>query len=67
MNNIHCVCTTPDIYGSYVNHWKNFPTDKKELIWLSDITKDSSFEVGFKYTEQDIRNEFNFNIKTIST
>ncbi len=63
MNNIHCICTTPDVFPAYVNNWNNFPKDKKELIWLSDITRDPSFEVGFKFTEQDIRKEFNFNIE----
>lgn len=62
MNNIHCVCTTPSIYGSYVNHWNNFPKDK-ELIWISDVTTDSTFDVGFKFTEQDLRKQFNFNIE----
>lgn len=63
MNNIHCVCTTPNVYGSYVNYWKNFPKEKKELIWVSDISNNLSFDIGgFKFTEQDIRNEFNFNI-----
>lgn len=60
MNNIYCVCTTPDIYGSYSSYWENFPRNKRELIWVSDITKDSSFDLGFKYTEQDLRQEFNF-------
>jgi hypothetical protein len=63
MNNIHCICTTPDVFPVYVNNWNNFPKDSKELIWLSDITRDPSFEVGFKFTEQDIRKEFNFNIE----
>ena len=63
MNNIHCICTTPDVFPVYVNNWNNFPKDNKELIWLSDITRDPSFEVGFKFTEQDIRKEFNFNIE----
>ena len=65
MNNIHCICTTPDVFPVYVNNWNNFPKDNKELIWLSDITRDDSFEVGFKFTEQDIRKEFNFNIENI--
>jgi hypothetical protein len=63
MNNIHCVCTTPNIFPNYVNEWNNFPKDKKSLIWISDITNDLSFDVGFKFTEQDIRNEFNFNVE----
>ena len=62
MNNIYCVCTTPDIYGSYKNYWENFPINDRKLIWVSDITKDSSFDLGFKYTEQNIREEFNFNV-----
>ena len=60
MNNIYCVCTTPDVYGSYVNNWRNFPTDKRELIWVSDITRDQSFNIGFKYTEQELRQNLNF-------
>lgn len=60
MNNIYCVCTTPNIYGSYVNNWKNFPTNKRELVWVSDVTNDPSFNVGFKYTEQELRKNLNF-------
>ena len=60
MNNIHCVCTTPQIYGSYVSHWENFPKDTRELIWVSDITKDPSFDLGFKYTEKELRKNLNF-------
>lgn len=60
MNNIHCVCTTPDIYPHYVNEWVNFPKNKKEMVWVSDITKDNSFDVGFKYTEEELRKELKF-------
>jgi hypothetical protein len=60
MNNIHCVCTTPQIYSSYASHWENFPKDTRELIWVSDITKDPSFDLGFKYTEKELRKNLNF-------
>lgn len=60
MNNIYCVCTTPQIYSSYVSYWENFPTDTRKLVWVSDITKDSSFNVGFKYTEKELRDNLNF-------
>jgi hypothetical protein len=62
MNNIHCICTTPNLYHSYVNNWNNFPQKNKEMVWVSDITSDLSFDIGFKYTEQEIRDVFNFNI-----
>jgi hypothetical protein len=62
MNNINCVCTTPNMYPSYVDNWNNFPKEDKRLIWVSDITNDSSFDVGFKYTEKEIRENLNFNI-----
>ena len=57
MNNVYCVCTTPDVYPVYANHWENFP---KEITWVSDITKDSSFNLGFNYTEKELRENLNF-------
>lgn len=63
MNNIHCVCTTPNIYPSYSHNWENFPKEKRELTWVTDITNDPSFNLGFNFTEQDIRKEFNFDIE----
>jgi hypothetical protein len=57
MNSVYCVCTTPDVYPVYANHWENFP---KEITWVSDITKDSSFKLGFNYTEKELRDNLNF-------
>ena len=60
MNNIYCVCTTPQMYSSYVTHWNNFPTEQRELVWVSDITKDQNFDLGFKFTEEELRKNLNF-------
>lgn len=62
MNNIHCACTTPNVYWNYHSHWSNFPRDRRKLIWVSDVTTDPNFNLDFNYTESDLRKEFNFNI-----
>jgi hypothetical protein len=57
MNSVYCVCTTPDVYPAYANHWRNFP---KEITWISDISKDSTFNLGFTYTEKELRDRLKF-------
>lgn len=66
MNNVYCVCTTPNTYGSYVSHWDKFKDTGNELRWLCDITKNKDFKLDFDYTEDDIRKNLNFN-KILST
>lgn len=61
MNNIYCVCTIPSTYFAYVNNWNNFPKNNRDLVWVSDITNDESFNFGFRYTEQELRKNLNFN------
>lgn len=60
MNNCYCVCTMPNTYPSYVRHWDNFEETNFKLEWVSDITQDPDFNVGFTYTEQDVKNNLNF-------
>ena len=57
MNSVYCVCTTPDVYPAYANHWRNFP---KEITWVSDISKDSTFNLGFTYAEKELRDRLKF-------
>lgn len=66
MNNVYCVCTTPNAYGGYVGHWEKFKDTGNELRWLCDITNNKEFKLDFDYTENDIRNNLNFN-KNLST
>jgi hypothetical protein len=65
MNNVYCVCTTPDIYENYVSNWSNFNETGKELKWLCDVTNNKDFKLDFDYTEEGIRNNLNFD-KSIS-
>ena len=58
MNNIYCVCTTPDVYPSYKNNWTKFP---REITWLTDVTNNNTFRLGFNYTQNDVRKNLNFN------
>jgi hypothetical protein len=58
MNNIYCVCTTPDVYPSYKHNWTKFP---KEITWLTDVTNNDTFRLGFNYTQNDVRKNLNFN------
>lgn len=66
MNNVYCVCTTPNAYASYVRHWDSFKDSGNELRWLCDISKNKEFKLDFDYTEDDIRKNLNFN-KQLST
>jgi len=66
MNNVYCVCTTPNAYHQYVRHWDTFKETGKELRWLCDITNNKDFKLDFDYSENDIRRNLNFN-KIIST
>lgn len=57
MNNVYCVCTTPDVYPAYENNWKNFT---KEIVWVTDNGKNENFNLGFTYTEKKLRERLNF-------
>ena len=61
MNNIHCVCTTPDMYRHYRSNWDNFKDSGREFIFVSDNTKDESFNIGFTFNESDLKRNMNFN------
>lgn len=60
MNNVYCVCTTPDLYNHYGRHWDNFVETGHQLRWVCDISKNKNFKLDFDYTEEDIRNNFKF-------
>lgn len=57
MNSVYCVCTMPDIYPAYENNWKNFP---KDIVWVTDNSKNENFNLGFTYTEKKLREELKF-------
>jgi hypothetical protein len=50
----------PNTYDHYRVHWDNFFETGNELTFISDVTKDPSFNVGFTYTEEDVRRNLNF-------
>jgi len=50
------VCTYKGTYGAYKSYWDN---QDIEFDYLTDVTK-TDLPVGIQYTEQDIRNSFNF-------
>ena len=60
LNNVYCVCTVPSTYQSYVKHWDSFKETGRELTFVSDISSDSLFDVGFLYNETNIRMSLNF-------
>ena len=57
MNNVYCVCTTPDVYPAYKNNWDNFP---KDITWVTDNSRNENFDLGFNYTEKSLREDLNF-------
>jgi len=61
MNNIYCVCTTPEMYPHYQQHWSNFKNSNRDFIFISDNTKDISFDIGFTFDENDLKVNLNFN------
>ena len=58
MNSVYCVCTMPEVYPSYESNWKNFP---KEIVWVTDNTRNENFNLGFTYTEKTLRENLEFN------
>jgi hypothetical protein len=60
LNNAYCVCTVPGTYHSYVKHWDSFKETGRQLTFVSDISSDGSFDVGFLYNETNIRMSLNF-------
>jgi hypothetical protein len=57
MNSVYCVCTIPETYPAYENNWKNFP---KNIVWVTDNTKNENFNLGFTYTEKKLRDQLTF-------
>jgi hypothetical protein len=57
MNSVYCVCTTPDVYPAYENNWKNFT---KDIVWVTDNSKNENFNLGFTYTEKKLREQLDF-------
>ena len=62
MNNVYCVCTTPDMYPHYCDHWESFKESGRELTFISDNTKDKTFSVGFTFNEDDLKTNLNFDV-----
>lgn len=60
LNNAYCVCTVPSTYQSYVRHWDLFKETGRELTFVSDISSDEFFDIGFLYNENNIRMILNF-------
>lgn len=54
------MCTTPETYGAYIGHWKNFSETGKKFELLSDVTRKESFDIGHTYTESLLRERLNF-------
>lgn len=67
MNNVYCVCTTPEMYPHYHQHWDNFKDSGKEFLFISDNTKDKSFDIGFTFDENDLKTNLNFNTEPSTT
>jgi len=66
MNSAYCVCTTPDMYPHFEANWDEFRKTDKHLTVIADVTRDSTFDVGFTYTESDVRKNLNFD-RQVST
>jgi hypothetical protein len=56
----------PNAYPSYRSHWDNFKDTGYDLQWISDVTRDPNFDVGFTYTEDDVRKNLNFKKEGVS-
>ena len=58
MNNFYGICTQGSSWNSYKRHWENFDRD---YTLLADVGKvDLQGDNVFRYNEQDIRDNFNF-------
>jgi hypothetical protein len=63
MNNAYCVCSTSDLYGSFIEDWINDKREDGDKFVVVDVTKDPSFNKGVTFTEQELREKLNFNIE----
>ncbi len=60
MNNALCICSTSDLYGPFADEWLNEPIVNGDKFVIVDVTKDPSFNKGFTFTEQQLREKLNF-------
>lgn len=61
MNNIYCVCTTPEGFVHYGEYWNNFKCDNDLIIIADCTTGNVSGQNIFKFTEEQLRRQLNFN------
>jgi hypothetical protein len=45
------------VYPAYENNWKNFT---KDIVWVTDNSKNENFNLGFTYTEKKLREQLDF-------
>jgi hypothetical protein len=60
--NCYGICFTPNTYNSYINHWVDFIKKYNANIILDNSHNLTIDYECFKYTESDIRKNFNFNL-----
>lgn len=60
MNNAFCVCTINDMYNNNLEEWVNKKVEGGDEYIIVDITKDPTFNKGFTFTEQELRDKLNF-------
>lgn len=59
-NTCYGACFTPETHKAYIDWWSNFPKEKKLNIILDNSRLQNIEYESFQYTENDIRNNFNF-------
>lgn len=60
MNNAYTVCTMVQTYGPHIEEWMNTKRDDGDQFFIIDKTNQPDFTGGFGFTENEIREKFNF-------
>ena len=60
MNNAYCMGTIQSIYNEHIEDWGDKKVDGGDKFIIVDVTTDPSFNKGFTFTEDGLRQRFNF-------
>ena len=65
MSNAICMCSTTDLYGPFIEEWLNEPVVNSDKFVIVDVTKDHTFNKGFTFTEQQLKEKFSSKVSQI--
>ena len=63
MNSAYCMGTIQQQYNEHIEAWGNDKVDGGDKFIIVDVTTKPTFDKGFTFTEQQLRERLNFNIE----